>query len=289
MGAHDITFLTSVRTSFGCWALALRHSLWERIPMERNGDQFVRSLARGLAVIRCFGSNAEALTLTEISKRSDLCRAAARRILLTLQHLGYVRTDGRRFSLTPRILDLGYSYVSSLPFWEFAQPVMERVASKVQESCSIAVLDGNDTVYVMHLPTSRISTTNFRVGGRLPAYPQSMGRILLGGLSNEELDRYFASVELRSLTRRTVVDPVRLKKIIAEDKRKGWSWVDGELEEGMCGIAVPLMDAENKMIAAIHIVSNRARCSKSLAVKTFLPELKSAVKQIDSALMMRRT
>jgi len=257
--------------------------------MERNGDQFVQSFARGLGVIRCFGSNAHALTIAEISERSALSRAAARRVLLTLQHLGYVRADGRRFSLTPRILELGYSYLSSLSVWEFAQPVMERVAAKVEESCSMAVLDGNELVYVMHVPTPRIFTTNIRIGWRLPAYPQSMGRILLGGLPSEELDRYFATAELRPLTKQTVVDPTRLRKIIAEDKKKGWSWVDSELEEGICGIAVPLVDPDDKIVAAMHIVSNTARCSESVAIKAFLPELKNAAKQINSALMMRRT
>jgi IclR family pca regulon transcriptional regulator len=165
---------------------------------------------------------------------------------------------------------------------------MARVAAKVEESCSMAVLDDNEIVYVMHVPTPRILTTNIRVGWRLPAYPQSMGRILLGGLPSEELDRYFVAVELKPLTRRTIVDPARLRRIIAEDKKKGWSWVNGELEEGICGIAVPLLDSENRIFASMHIVSNTARCSESRAVKTFLPELKSAARQIGSELMMRK-
>ena len=257
--------------------------------MGKSSDQFIQSFARGLSVIRCFGPNFREMTITEIAERTNLSRAGARRILGTLQNLGYVRADGRRFALTPRILDLGYSYLSSLPFWDFAQPIMENLVAKVHESCSIAVLEGTDIVYVMRVPTRRILTTNISIGTRLPAYSHSMGRVLLGGLSTEELDRYFATVELKPFTKRTVVDPIRLRKIIADGRRKGWSWVNGELEIGICGIAVPLMDSDGKIIAAMNIVTNTGRSSKSRAIKNFLPELTRAAEQINSMLRVRRT
>ena len=269
--------------------LAFAGSLCEHNAMEKSSDQFVQSFARGLSVIRCFGPNFREMTMTEIAKKTNLSRAGVRRILSTLQNLGYVRTDGRRFSLTPRILDLGYSYLSSLPFWDFAQPIMENLVTKVHESCSIAVLDGTDIVYVMRVSTRRILTTNISIGSRLPAYSQSMGRVLLGGITAEELDVYFATVELKSFTKRTVVDPVRLRKIIADDRKKGWSWVNGELEEGICGIAVPLMDSNARILAAMNIVTNTGRSSKSRAIKTFLPELTRAAEQINSGLRVRRT
>lgn len=256
--------------------------------MEKSSDQFVQSFARGLSVIRSFGPDFREMTLTEIAARTNLSRAGARRILGTLQNLGYVRAQGRRFSLTARILDLGYSYLSSLPFWNFAQPILENMVAKLHETSSIAVLDGPDIVYVMRVPTRRILTTNISIGSRLPAYLQSMGRVLLGGLTEAELDHYFATVKLKAFTRRTVIEPVRLRKIIAEDRNKGWSWVNGELEEGICGIAVPLLDANNKIIAAMNIVTNTGRSSKSRAIKTFLPELNRAAAQINSGLRVRR-
>jgi IclR family pca regulon transcriptional regulator len=140
----------------------------------------------------------------------------------------------------------------------------------------------------MRVPTRRILTTNISIGSRLPAYSQSMGRVLLGGLTEAELDQYFATAELKAFTRRTVIEPVRLRKIIAEDSRGGWSWVNGELEEGICGIAVPLLDASQKIMAAMNIVTNTGRSSKSRAIKTFLPELKLAAAQINSELSVRR-
>lgn len=256
--------------------------------MKKNSDQFVQSFARGLSVIRCFGQNFREMTISEIAERTNLTRAGARRILCTLKNLDYVRQEGRRFSLTPRILDLGYSYLSSLPFWDFAQPIVENMVAKVHETSSIAVLDGTDIVYVMRVPTRRILTTNISIGSRLPAYSQSMGRVLLGGLTPDELDSYFAAIELKPFTRKTEVDPVRLRQIIAEDRKKGWAWVNGELEEGICGIAVPLLDADGKIIAAMNIVTNSGRSSKSRAIKTFLPELKNAAEEINSGLKARR-
>ncbi len=256
--------------------------------MEKSSDQFVQSFARGLSVIRSFGPNFTEMTITEIAARTSLSRAGARRILCTLQNLGYVRAQGRRFALTARILDLGYSYLSSLPFWNFAQPILENMVAKLHETSSIAVLDGPDIVYVMRVPTRRILTTNLSIGSRLPAYSHSMGRVLLGGLSEAELDRYFATVELKPFTRRTVIEPVRLRKIIAEDRKQGWAWVNGELEEGICGIAVPLLDANQKIIAAMNIVTNTGRSSKSRAIQTFLPELNRAAAQINAGLRVRR-
>jgi IclR family pca regulon transcriptional regulator len=277
------------RISLHAKNLAFTGSLCEHIAMPKSSDQFVQSFARGLSVIRCFGPNAREMTITKIAELTNLSRAGARRILCTLHNLGYVRADGRRFSLTPRILHLGYSYLSSLPFWDFAQPIMENMVARVHETSSIALLEGTDIVYVMRVPTRRILTVNISIGTSLPAYAQSMGRVLLGGLTAEELDCYFATVELKPFTKKTIVDPVRLRKIIAEDRRKGWSWVNGELEEGICGIAVPLIDSNGKIIAAMNIVTNTGRSSKSRAIKTFLPELTRAVEQINAGLKVRRT
>ena len=154
----------------------------------RPGDSYVQSFARGLAVIRSFSAEAPAQTLTEVAQRTHLTRAGARRILLTLQQLGYVEAQGRLFRLTARTLDLGFAYLSSLPLWNLAEPVMESLVGEVKESCSAAVLDGNDIVYVLRVPTHKIMSINLGTGSRLPAYCTSMGRVLLAGLPPEAVE-----------------------------------------------------------------------------------------------------
>lgn len=151
-------------------------------PSPQPGDSYVRSFARGLEVIRSFSQKAPTQTLSEVAQRTGLTRAGARRILLTLQALGYVDSDGRQFRLTPRILDLGFAYLSSMPFWSLAEPEMESLADEIGESCSAAVLEGTDVVYVLRVHTHKIMRTSLGVGSRLPAYCTALGRVLLAGL-----------------------------------------------------------------------------------------------------------
>src|SRR3954471_13489453 len=169
-----------------------------------RGTHFVQSLARGLAVIRAFGAGSPELTLSEVARATGLTRAAARRFLLTFADLGYVRTDGRLFALSPRVLELGYAYLSSLSLPEVAEPHLEQLVAEVHESSSVSVLDGDDVVYVARVPTSRIMRVAISVGTRFPAYATSMGRVLLAGLDDAELDAFLARAELRRLTTRTV-------------------------------------------------------------------------------------
>ncbi len=257
--------------------------------MPPPNDQFVQSFARGLSVIRAFGPKAREMTLTEVANRTGLTRAGARRILLTLQYLGYVAANDRKFYLTPRILDLGYSYLSSMKLWNFAEPAMEELVDKVHESCSVSVLDGAEIVYIMRVPTRKIMTINLSIGSRLPAFCTSMGRVLLGDLDDEALDTVLSQSELKALTKRTVTHPARLKKIIADDRKKGWSLVDQELEEGLCSIAVPLIDFSGRTIAAMNIGGNVTRTSSADLIKKVLPELRAAANKINTALRMRRT
>ena len=209
--------------------------------------------------------------------------------MLTLQHLGYVAANDRKFYLTPRILDLGYSYLSSMKLWDFAEPVMEELVDKVHESCSVSVLDGADIVYVLLVPTRKIMTINLSIGSRLPAFCTSMGRVLLGDLDEAALDAVLSQSDLKPYTKRTVTHPARLKKIIAENHKKGWSLIDQELEEGLCSIAVPLIDFSGRMIAAMNIGGNVTRTSEADLIKKVLPELQAAANKINTALRMRRT
>src|SRR3954470_3071673 len=151
------------------------------------GDSYVQSFARGLQVIRSFSAGAPRQTLSEVAAATGLTRAGARRILLTLQTLGYVQSDGKLFALTPRILDLGFAYLSSMPMWNVAEPVMEGLVEQVKESCSAGVLEGTDIVYVLRVSTRKIMRNSLGVGSRLPAYCTSLGRMLLAGLPDAEV------------------------------------------------------------------------------------------------------
>ena len=248
---------------------------------------FVQSLDRGLAVIRCFSSEHPSLTLSEVAERTGLTRAAARRFLLTLQELGYVGSSGRQFSLRPRVLALGYAYLSSFSVAQIAQPHLEDLAEELHESCSVSVLDGDDLVYVARASANRIMTIALTVGTRLPPYPTSMGRVLLAHLPAGELDAYLSRAELRKLTERTVVDPADLRAILATVRSQGWAAVDQELEAGVRSIAVPIEDSSGKVVAAINASAHAARVPMRTLEKEFLPRLLDSARQINSELATR--
>ena len=251
------------------------------------GDGFVLAFARGLQVIRAFDGRAAELTLSEVAAAAGLTRAGARRILLTLEHLGYVKRDGRAFRLTARILSLGFPYLTSLPFWNVAGPVMERLVQDVHESCSAAVLDGTEIVYVLRVPTQKIMAINLSVGSRLPAYCTSMGRVLLAGLDPSEAGAILRRSDARELTPRTETRASRLRAIVAETRRNGWSLVDQELEEGLTSIAAPIVDARGRTIAALNISGQANRTSAREMQRRFLTPLREAAGRI-SALVAGR-
>jgi IclR family transcriptional regulator, pca regulon regulatory protein len=233
--------------------------------------EFVQSLERGLSVIRSFSRDAPALTLTEVADRTGLTRAAARRFLLTLKDLGYVESDGRLFSLRPRVLELGYSYLSSLPVWEVARPYLEELADEVRETTSASVLDGTDIVFVVRVETKRIMSMTLGVGSRLPAWATAMGRVLLADLSDERLDDYFGRVTLAPLNERTVTDEKKLRRIVADAREHGWTLVDQEVEEGVRSLAVPLRSPEGRTEAALTVCSHAFRVSVERVMDEFLP------------------
>ncbi|MGH9087931.1 MAG: IclR family transcriptional regulator [Acidimicrobiales bacterium] len=249
----------------------------------RRAD-FVQSLERGLAVIRAFGPERSRLTLTEVAHATGLTRAAARRFLLTLTELGYVRSDGREFSLRPRVLELGYAYLSGMSLPEVAQPHMEELVARVRESSSISVLDGNDVVYVVRVPTSRIMTVAISIGTRFPAYCTSMGRVLVAEKPGAELDRYLGEVELVPRTRRTVTDPAALRCILGEVRHQGYALVEQELEDGLNSIAVPIRDGGKSVVAAMNVSANALRVDRARLVGDVLPALRETAGQIEEGL-----
>jgi IclR family pca regulon transcriptional regulator len=247
----------------------------------------VQSLERGLAVIRAFDAQRPELTLSEVAKICDLTRAAARRFLLTLADLGYVRSDGRFFSLTPRVLELGYSFLSSLSLPEVAAPHLERLVAEVHESSSLSILDADDIVYVARVPTSRIMTVVITVGTRFPAYATSMGRVLLAALPSEALDAYLGRVTLTRLTNRTVPTASELGLELARVRSQGYAIVDQELEEGLLAMAAPIHDRSGAVAGAVNVSAHAARVTVGEMRRRFLPRLLVATGAIDADL--RRT
>jgi IclR family transcriptional regulator, pca regulon regulatory protein len=224
----------------------------------RNTD-FVQSLARGLAVIRAFDDKNRALTVSDAARRTGLTRATARRLLLTLAELGYTATDGRVFTLRPRVLELGYAYLSSTGLAETARPHLERLVAAVHESSSLAVLDGADITYVARVATRRIMTVDIDVGTRFPAYCTAMGRVLLAGRPERWLEDYYAQVAPLPLTARTVTDVVALRGLVQRAARDGWAVVDQELELGLRSIAVPVRDRAGTVVAALNLSVHTSR------------------------------
>jgi IclR family transcriptional regulator, pca regulon regulatory protein len=253
----------------------------------RSERHFIQSLARGLAVLQVFSRQHPAVTLSEAASLTGLTRATARRILLTLQELGYVRAEGRRFLPTPRVLAIGYAYLSSLDLWEGAEPHMAELAERTGESCSAATLDGAEVVYVARVPARRVMAVNLSVGARLPAYPTSLGRVLLAALGPAELDEHLAGVELRALTPRTVTDPARLRGILQEVRGQGWALVDQELEDGVRSIAAPVRDRAGRVVAAMNVSGHAGRVSVQQLREQFLPLLLAAAKQVSEQVRRR--
>ena len=245
---------------------------------------FSTSLARGLRVIAAFDRDNDEMTLTEVARRSDMTRAAARRYLLTLCELGYVAGDGKYFRLTPRVLQLGFAFLTSMHLWERAQPFMEQLTEQVNESCSISVLEGDDIVYVARVPTKRIMSVALGIGTRLPTYCTSVGRVLLADLRPAELDIYFGRAQFAPLTPHTGIDPAVLRGIVAEVRQTGFALVDQELEIGLRSIAVPIRNRAGRVLAAMNVSGHASRISVDEMRQRFLSPLLYAADGIRMAM-----
>lgn len=253
-------------------------------PNHDGAGAFVRSLDRGLAVIRAFDAEHPALTLSDVARATGLTRAVARRFLHTLVELGYMRTDGRLFALRPKILELGYAYLSSLSLPEIALPHVEQLVEQVHESSSISVLDGDEVVYVARVPTKRIMTVAISVGTRFPAHATSMGRVLLAWRSAEWLDGYLASAKLPALTPHTIADAESLRAELAGVRERGWAMADQELEEGLRSVAAPIRDQTGEVVAAINVATNVSRTGTEELTGRIVPHLLAAARHIEQDL-----
>ena len=243
------------------------------------------SLARGLAVIRGFSQQRRKMSIAQLSMRTGIPRAAVRRCLYTLMKLGYVSVEeGGTFALRPQILSLGHAYLSSVPLVMAAQPVLDSVSATTHESCSLAIMDGDEILYVGRSSSStRIMSIDLGVGSRLPAHCTSMGRVLLASLPHDELDDYLRTAKLEPWTDRTITDPERLRKVLDETRQRSWALVDQELEIGLRSVAAPIRRGSDT-IAALNVSSAVSRVSLDDLRRRILPPLIETANTISNAL-----
>jgi IclR family pca regulon transcriptional regulator len=252
--------------------------------VKAKDPDFIESLDKGLRVVRSFDARHAAMSLSEVAERTGLTRASSRRFLHTLVRLGYARFDGKRFSLTARVLELGFAYVRSTGLPELVTPHLRQVSNALRESSSACVLEDLDVVYVARVSTSRIMSVDLGVGARLPAVATSMGRVMLAKLPERDLAARLARAELVAYTRRTITSRTRLRALLADVREPGYCLVDQELEEGLRSIAVPLVDHSQRTVAAINVSAQANRVSLETMRREFLPLLKNAADEILAAM-----
>jgi IclR family pca regulon transcriptional regulator len=250
-----------------------------------EGPDFVTALARGLTVIRAFGQDRPRMTLADIAKRVALPRATVRRSLITLETLGYVESDGRNFSLSPKVLSLGNSYLTSSPFPRTIQPMLERLAQSIGESCWAAILDDDDVLLVAGAKSNRMLSAGLRVGSRLPAFCSAFGRVLLAGLPDHELDTYLGRIVPRMHTSRTVTDMTANRRTIIEARTNGYAIADGEVELGLCSLAVPITNLRGETVAAVNTTAPTSRFRSSEMVERFFAPLRQVAEDIRPVLV----
>lgn len=248
-----------------------------------ESESFVRTFARGLRVIEVMGQSTGRQNMALISETAQLPRTVVRRLLLTLIDLGFVGTDEKNYWLTPKVLRLGMTYLYTLPFWRQSQMVLEELGTHIKQSCAVSVLDGGDIVYIQRFHTKRILALSPSIGSRLPAYSVSMGRMLLSGLSAEQLDIYLAETEFTARTPRTVTDKEKLRMIINHVREQGYSWSDAEYDESICGLAVPIRGYGGSIVAAINVSLMSGEFTEEQARSEFLPLLKLAASRLKEA------
>ncbi|MEU8177750.1 IclR family transcriptional regulator C-terminal domain-containing protein [Microbispora hainanensis] len=238
-----------------------------------TGPDFIEALARGLDVIRAFQPGRPVMSLTEVAAATGLARPTARRILLTLQELGYARSAQGGFALTPRVLELGVSYVRSMGLWEVARPHLERLVAQTHESSSIAQLDGSDIVYVARVAVPKIVALSVQIGTRFPAMQTSLGKVLLAALPPDELERVLAEPSRSGIEPRWRPGPQERDAMLREVRAKGWALTDEQLALGIRSVAAPLRDGSGNVIAAVNVNSHAAETSLEKLTEEHLPLL----------------
>jgi IclR family pca regulon transcriptional regulator len=249
---------------------------------EERGEHFVKSFERGLAVLRAFTAEHPELTLSEVADSANLTRAGARRFLLTLVDLGYLRVHGRKFTLAPRVLEFGYAFLSGRPLPKIAEPHLHQLAGELRETTSVGVLEGDDIYYVARVPSSRLLSVAITVGTRFPAHATSMGKVLLAGLPDDELTARLDTMELKALTARTITEKDALRAEIDRVRARGWAVSDGELEEGLHGVAAPLRDRSARVVAAVNVSLQTHSTEESAIGREIVPPLMATASRIEA-------
>ena len=242
----------------------------------------VGSLDRGLAVMEVLARHPQGMTLTDMAAETGLTRAGARRFLLTLTATGYATQSGRLFMLSPRLLSVARTWLQGTSLWSYAEPIMREVSAALDESCSAAVLSGEDVVYVARVPGRRILSVALNVGTRLPAWCTSMGRVLLSDLPKAELMEFLSKATIERRTDKSITDRKELAIEIAKAAERGFAIVDEELEIGLRSIAVPIHDRSGKIVAAINVSTQSARFSTHAMEQEILPHLRRAAEAIEN-------
>ena len=263
----------------------LKKGLSDSFAAHSGNPDFMLSLARGLQVIESFEGHLEGRSILEISQSTGLSRASIRRILLTLELLGYVERSRQVYRLKTQVLRLGFSYLSSSSVVEAARPALEGITEKLHESSSMSMLDGGEIVYVARSAASRVLAAGLSVGSRLPAYCTSMGRVLLAALPAVELNAYLGNLKPRAFTSNTIVRVSQLKKIIERVRKDGYAVVDQELEMGLRSIAVPVYTRSNRVVAAINIGTHVSRVDQAALLNRFLPVLQEGARMLRNVLI----
>lgn len=252
------------------------------MPREGTGPDFIESLARGLEVIRVFQPYRPTMSLTEVAAAAELARPTARRILLTLEELGYVRSGEQGFALTPRVLELGVAYVRSMGLWEVARPHMERLVARTGESCSVAQLDGSDVVYVARVAVPKIVSLAVQIGTRFPALQTSLGKVQLAALSPEEVEEVLAEPTRSGLVPLWQPDRAERDTELREVRARGWALTDEQLTRGIRSVGAPLRDGSGRVIAGINVNTHAAETSIEHLLDHHLPLLLQAAGDISA-------
>jgi IclR family pca regulon transcriptional regulator len=251
---------------------------------EIRDRDYVGSFARGLEVIKVFNRHAPRRTLSEVAEASGMTRATVRRFLLTLVREGYAESDGKYFNLKPKILEIGFSALSSMNIWDIAQPIMNALSAKVQESCFAAVFEEDSVIYVARAISNRVMNVDASIGSRKPAHCLSTGRVLLAALPDADFQRYLEKAKLEKFTAKTVTSKVKLRELVEETRLRGWSIVDQELEISLRSVSVPVRDREGKVVAALNVSCPAERVPQEDISTRILSALLEASKDITRAL-----
>lgn len=255
--------------------------------VEERGAHFIRSVERALAVLRAFSPEQPELTLTEVATATELDRAGARRLLLTLMDLGYVRHDGRHFALTPQVLEFGYAYLSSRPLPQIAEPHLQRLTRELHEMTALAVLERDEICYVAQVSAPKLLSVSIPVGTRFPAHATSMGKILLAGLPPERLEARLGSMDLRPVTANTLTTKEALRTELAAVRKRGFVISDDELEGGLRGVAVPVRDHDGRVFAAVNVSLHAGGASETSVQQEIVPRLLATASRIEADLRLK--